>query len=225
MHLQKSVLEAQPPNLPLHQKNKKMMRKIAVIGVNKRERLVITKALSYIAGYETVCKTDYAIQAIRYGLNQDIKACKWQELFVYVFSSFSERIMIEQHYDQYISNGSVLFELAMAKTILNAQTADRRFLKEKAAMLAGAEKIITDYAKRQYDGVVYVENSMEKEDVFSRELDGCIQSLILGHEAVYQFRQDSLLADMLENISAEMKISALVSSQTALKKAEDDFLP
>ena len=199
------------------------MKKIAVIGVNNRERMVITKALSYIAGYDTVCKTDYAIQAIRYGFNQEIKMCKWQELFVYVLSSFSERIIIEQHYDQFISNGGVLYELAMAKTILNQQTANRRLLKEQAAMLAGTEKIITDYAKRQYDGFVYIENSMEKEDVFPNELDGCIKSLISENGRVYKFRKDSVLADILENISSEMKIPALVSSQTALKKAQDEF--
>jgi hypothetical protein len=201
-----------------------MMKKIAIIGGNNRDRLVLTQALSYITGYNTVGKTDYAIQAIRYGLNKELKECKWQELFVYVLASFSERIVIEQHYDQFISNGGVLYDLAMAKTILNSQTADRRTLKEQAVMLAGTEKIITEYAKRQYDGLVYIENSMEKGDVLSNEFDACIKSLIMEHGAVYQVRRDSILADMLESISLEMNINPVVSSQTALKKAQEEFL-
>jgi hypothetical protein len=200
-----------------------MMKKIAVTGVNNRDRLVLTQALSYITGYNTAGKTDYAVQAIRYGLNKELKECKWPELFVYLLSSFSERIVIEQHYDQYISNGGVLYELAMAKTILHSQTADRRNLKEQAAMLAGTEKIITEYAKRQYDGLVYIENSLGKEDNLSNEFDSCMKSLIMEHEAVYQVRRDSILADMLENISSEMKITAIVSSHTALKKAQYEF--
>jgi hypothetical protein len=201
-----------------------MMKKIAIIGADSRDRMVLTQALSYITGYDIASKTDYAIQAIRYGLHSELSDCKWQELFVYVLSSFSERIVIEQHYDQYISNGGVLYELAMVRALLKAQTGSKRKLKEQAAMLAGSERVITEYAKRQYDALVYIETGLEKENAFSIELDSCIRNLIMEYGSVYRFRKESILADMLESISSEMKIPSVVSSQTALKKAQDETL-
>jgi hypothetical protein len=201
-----------------------MMKKIAVIGANNRDRMVLTQALSYITGYSVVSKTDYSIQAIRYGLNRELKNAPWQDLFVYVLASFSERIIIEQHYDQYVSNGSVLYELAAVKAHLNMQAAGRRKFKEQTAMLAGVEKIITEYANRQYHGFVYLDNHSEKENALSSEVDNCIKSLMAERESVYHVRKDSILSDMLEKISMNMKIRPVVSSKTALKKAQEDFL-
>jgi len=199
-----------------------MMKKIAIIGADNRNRMVLTRALSYITGYDIAGKTDYAIQAVRYGLPKELKDCRWQELFVYLLASFSERIEIEQHYTRFISNGGVLLELAMAKTLLKTQTASRRQLKELQVMLSGTEKVITGYASRQYDSLVLIENGFAKEDVFSHELENCMKSLIAEHRSLYRVRQESILADMLESISAEFQLSPLVSSQTALKKAHDE---
>ena len=200
------------------------MKKIALTGSDSRARIVLTRALAYIIGYEIAGKTDYAVQAIQYGLNEALTACKWSELFVYLLSSFSERIVIEQHYDQYISNGSVLYELAVVKALHKAQTASKRKLNEQAVMLVGAEKIITAYAKRQYDGFVYIETELAKEDVFTCAVDNCIKELLTAQESVYRIRKDSILSDMLEKISTGMKIQPVVSAKTALDKAQEDIL-
>jgi hypothetical protein len=200
-----------------------MMKKVAIIGADDRGRIVLTRALSYITGYDIAGKTDYAIQAIRYGLNKELKDCPWQELFVYVLSGFSERIIIEQQYGRFISNGSVLLELAMAQAILKTQTVGKRQLKEQSVMLAGTEKVIKEYAQRQYDCLVLIENGFDKDDVFSHELDLCIKNLLIDRDLVYRVRQDSILADLLENMSSELRISPVLSPQTALKKAQDEI--
>jgi hypothetical protein len=200
-----------------------MMKKIAIIGADNRNRIVLTKALSYITGYDITGKTDYAIQAARFGLPKELKDFRWQELFVYLLASFSERIEIEQHYCQFISNGGVLFDLVMAKSLLKAQTASKRQLKEWQVMLAGTEKVVMAYAKRQYDSFVFIENGFEKQDVFSIELENCMKGLMMEHRPVYRVRQESILADMLESISSEFQISPVVSSQTALKKAQGEI--
>ena len=200
------------------------MKKIAIIGANNKDRLVLTRALYYLTGYDIVNKTDYTVQAIRYGLNKELKNCKWQELFVYLLSSFSERIVIEQHYDQYISDGSVYYELAMVKAILNLQTTNKRKLKEEIAMFTGTERIITEYANRHYDCLVYIDNRTNKENELSNEIDKCIKSLIMQHGSIYHVKKDSILSDILEKITIETQIQPIVSSKTALRKAQEEIL-
>jgi hypothetical protein len=111
----------------------------------------------------------------------------------------------------------------MAKALLQTQTASKRQLKEQALMLSGTEKVIKEYAKRQYDSIVFIETGLEKDDVFSNEHENCIKNLIMEHGSVYRVRQESILADMLESISSELQISPVVSSYAALKKAHDKF--
>jgi len=200
------------------------MKKIAIIGANNKDRLVLTRALYYLTGYDIVNKTDYTVQAIRYGLNKELRNCKWQELFVYLLSSFSERIVIEQHYDQYISDGSVFYELAMVKAILNLQTTNKRKLKEEITMLTGTERIITEYANRHYDCFVYIDSATNKANELSNEIDNCIKSLIIQHGSIYQVKKDSILSDILEKITTETQIQPIVSSEMALKKAQEDIL-
>jgi hypothetical protein len=177
-----------------------MMKKIAVIGANNQDNLILTQAFSYLTGYSVVNKTDYSIQAIRYGLSNELRNNNWQELFIYVLSSFSERIIIEQHYDRYVSNGSVLYDFALAKVYFNLRYGNNKRYREQVSVLAGMEKIITEYASRQYDGFIYVNRHLEKEIALINEIDTCIENLIAGQKSIYRIRKDSILSDMLEKI-------------------------
>ncbi|MDR1436657.1 MAG: hypothetical protein LBI65_00920 [Candidatus Symbiothrix sp.] len=201
-----------------------MMKKIAIIGVNNQDRMVLTQALSYITGYGIVSKADYSIQSIRYGINKALEYAGKHDLFIYLFASFSERIVIEQHYDQYVSNGSVLHELATVRAFFNRQTANRRKSGEWASMLDGAGKIITEYANRQYDCFIYLDSGLEKEDTPSNDIDTCMKNLIAEQEHIYRIRKDSILSDILEEISMDMKIRPVISSKTALERAQENML-
>lgn len=200
------------------------MKRIAIIGTDNKARFVLSKALSYLTGYDIAGKTDYSIQAVQYGLDKELTTCQWPELFVYLLASFSERIVVEQQYGRFISNGSVLLELATVKTLFKMHTARMHWPKELAVMLSGIEKVITTYARQHYDAHVLIENGIEHEDTFSGELESGIKDLIAEHGAIYRVRHEFLLAEMLENISSAFHLSPMTSTQTALQKAQSEIL-
>jgi hypothetical protein len=196
------------------------MKKIAVIGVDNQERQILCQALHYLTQHDIVRQMAYYSQAIKYGLSQELKKCTWQELFIYVFSSFSDRIEGELKCEQFISNGSVFNELACMKAICKTFSQSKRERKECLFMLAGMEKIITEYAVREYDCIIHLGNQPGNED----DIENALKELSQKCKTVYFIPQNSILSDFLTKLLTDVHIHPVISSRTALEKAKRDIL-
>ncbi|MDR2057969.1 MAG: hypothetical protein LBP83_06775 [Dysgonamonadaceae bacterium] len=196
------------------------MKKIAITGVNKQDRIVLTHALSYLTGYDIVRQTAYPIQAIKYGWNNELEKCNWQELFLYVLASFTERIETEQQCEQYISNGSVFNELADMEAIVDLSACSKREKKEQKFMIAGMEQIITEYAVKEYDCVIHISNNQQDGNALSANIDINLVKLTENCEKVYLINRESAVTDILEKIITNPK----VSPQSALERAKQEIV-
>lgn len=198
------------------------MKKIAITGIDGQSRLLLTHALSYITGYDTVRQTAFSSQAIKYGLCKDLGNCNWHELFIYTLSSFSERIEIEQHYGKYISNGSAFSEYAYMEALCKSSG---RMSKERAFMLSGVRKIILEYAVREYDCVVHIENTENdfNTSVFSNEHEECLRSLVEQCKINFFIQRGYGLTDLLKMISTEIKVRPVLPIEIALRKTEQEL--
>lgn len=186
---------------------------------------MLTNAMSYMIGYDVVRQTAYQIQAIKYGLNTKIKDSNWQELFVYVLSSFSERIEIEQQFEKFISNGSVFNELASMDAIYKYNSKHKRENKEYVLMLSGLEKIIMEYAVKEYDCIIHINKNIDEDDVVLQATDKKLLNLIQDSKVkYYHITKESVLSDMLEKIVADMNIHTIISPETAMAKAQKNVL-
>jgi hypothetical protein len=200
------------------------MKKVAITGANPQDRTMLSNALSYMIGYDIVRQTAYQSQAIKYGLNTEIKDSNWQELFVYVLSSFSERIEVEQQYEKFISNGGVFNELASMKAIYKYNSKNKRENKEYALMLSGLEKIITEYAIKEYDCIIHISKNIDDDDLVSYIINENLIDLSKDCKMKYQITKDNVISNMLEKIATEMNFHTIVSPETAIAKAQKDML-
>ncbi len=199
------------------------MKKIAITGVDPQDRQMLSNALSYIIGYDVVRQTAYSSQAIKYGLNKEIKNSNWQELFVYTLSSFSERIEAEQQFDTFISNGSVFNELAHMKAI-RKNMQNQREDKESLLMISGLERIIAEYAEKEYQCIIHI-NRIDEEDLQNQKVDDCLLNLIQNSKIKnYSISKNTILTEILEQIITELGLRMIISPQTALDKAQKDML-
>jgi len=228
MLLQKSVLALDSDNIYLHYKNNKNIKqmgtncieKIAIIGVNKQDRIVLSQALSYLTGYKIIRQTAYPIQAIKYGLNNELLKCSRQELFLYALASFTERIEMEQKCSQYVSNGNVFTELAEMEAISDSSVCSKREKKEQKFMIEGMKKIITEYANREYDCIIHNSINQHDNSALSVSIDNILAELSKGCKNVYRITGESIVADILEKIIVNPKISP----KSALERAKQEII-
>lgn len=195
------------------------MKKIAIIGASKHDRIFLAQTLSYLTGYEIIRQTAYPIQAIKYGFNRELTKCNWRELFLYLFSSFSERIEVEQKCEHYISNGSVFNELANMEAIVDLSVCSKREKKEQKYIIAGMRKIITEYANKEYDCIIHKFINPQNSSNLSVNIDIILDELSINCEKVYHINEESVLTDILEIIITNPKISP----RLALEKAKKDI--
>ncbi|MDR2691590.1 MAG: hypothetical protein LBB73_04730 [Dysgonamonadaceae bacterium] len=196
------------------------MNKIAITGVNKQDRMILTQALSYLTGYDIVRQTTYSIQAIKYGWNNELINCNRQELFLYAIASFTERIKTEQQCKQYISNGSVFNELADMEAIVDLFVCGKREKKEQQFMIAGMKRIITEYAVKEYDCTIHIRNDQKSNNISLINIDNKLEELIENCEKVYRINKESVVTDILGKIILNPK----VSPQSALERAKQDVV-
>ncbi len=199
------------------------MNKIAVIGVEASERKVLTQALSYLTGYDLVRPTAYSIKALKLSLKKDNRHSSWNELFTYAISSFSERIEIDQNFKQFISDGSVFDELAYLQTIYEMYLVNDQKHQEYADMNASLQKIVTDYAKRQYDCIVHIHNREAENDLFYKKLETILKTMTLQCKRHFYIKDEMLIGETLSELLADSNITLLFSSELALFKARQDI--
>jgi hypothetical protein len=133
-------------------KNYKQMKRIAITGLENRENLLLTKALSIMCRYDLCISPSYLQVAGKYKLSMDIEACQWPDSYIYCLGAFTERITTEQQYgDNFVSDGSVLKETAWLK---------RRYpqieLIYEQTIIHSLERIVTEYASKKYDYIFHI---------------------------------------------------------------------
>jgi len=196
------------------------MKKIAIIGVSKQDRIVLSQALSYLTGYDVIRQTAYPVQAIKYGLNDELVKSSWQELFLYALASFTERIEMEQKCERYISNGNVFTELAEIEAIADLSVSSKREKKEQKLMIVGMKKIITEYAGKEYDCIIHNSINQHDNSALSVSIDNILVELSKDCKNVYRITGESIAADILEKIIINPKISP----KSALERAKQDII-
>ena len=195
------------------------MKKIAIIGVSKQDRIVLSQALSYLTGYDVIRQTAYPVQAIKYGLNDELVKSSWQELFLYALASFTERIEMEQKCDRYISNGNVFTELAEIEAIADFSVCSKREKKEQKLMIAGMKNIITEYAGKEYDCIIHNSINQHDNSALSVSIDNILVELTKDCKNVYRINRDSIVTDILGKIIENPKISP----KSALERAKQEI--
>ncbi len=200
------------------------MRKIAVTGGMTLDRLLMVQALSYFTGYDIIRQTAYSCRAIKYDLSETIEECDWSDLFVYVLSSFTERIEIEQQYDGYISNGGVFHELSYMESLYKSHVyPDHRKSKEYASMLFALRKIVLEYAIREYDFVIHIDSLVAECGI--HQLQECsLKHLIKEFETLFVVDKDLILSETLQEMSLRMGIKPVYPATTSIRKAQLDVL-
>jgi len=200
------------------------MKRIAITGVTGDARRVLVQALSYLTGYDVVRQTAYASQAIKFELNREVKERSWDELFVYALSSFCERMEIEQHFDFFVSNGSVFNELAIMNTLNEINSKKDRKNKERDFIYTGSQRIILEYASRTYDCIIHISDCFDENDFYLHQLDRNLMNLIQGCRLIYVVQKNAILVDILEQVTIQTGIKSILSPGTALKKAQLDII-
>ncbi|GHU62220.1 hypothetical protein FACS1894123_02800 [Bacteroidia bacterium] len=87
-------------------------------------------------------------------------------------------------------------------------------------MLAGMEKIIVEYAAREYDCIVHLGSQSGNED----SLESALKELSQKCKTVYFIQQNSILSNFLDIILTDVNIHPAISSKTAIEKAQRDIL-
>ena len=200
--------------------------KIAITGSSVCKCTIISTALSYITSVEVIGSTPYAAVAVKYGFKKDMADCNWAELFVYAFSSFSERTIIEQNYDSYISNGSVFNELAQVRVFSRSLVVNESSRTEIDKMCSSLERVVNDYALREYEEVFHIFLPEEKLDQWSemrKQIDEELTRVAENSNVKFYHFLNLRLEEVLYNIVSILNIKAKMPIEIALEKAMNEF--
>ncbi|MDR3246540.1 MAG: hypothetical protein LBT50_08930 [Prevotellaceae bacterium] len=131
------------------------MDRIAITGLEKRESILVAKALSIMSGYDLILSLPYSQIAFKYGLTSSIEACQWPDSYVYCLGAFTERVIMEQGYaERFVSEGSVFKELIWLQY---------RFphvdLIYEQSMIHCMERVFAEYAAKNYDVIFHSETN------------------------------------------------------------------
>ena len=198
------------------------MKKIAITGVSNEKRLIMCNALSNLTGFDVVRCTPYSGFSIKHNLDKSLNEYEWHELYSYILHSFVERIGIESSYDEYISNGSVLNELAFMEAMKVNPSYRKKNIRNKKFLFMGdsLKSIISEYAQR-YESIIHITcDSLNVNDFY---VDKCLKTLIENCGALHFIYGENALLDILNNFSNIAGLKIAMPPLTAIRKAEIEF--
>jgi len=199
------------------------MKKIAITGASNKNRLILCTALSYLTSYDVIRCVPYSGFALKYGLSKNQEQHEWHDLYSYALQSFVERVEVESSYDEFISNGSVLNELAYmeAKEFMKKK---RNRSKDYSFMIKSLKSVITEYAAKKYDCIIHLTNSSQEIGGVYPVFDKCLKDLIKSCNVKSYFHEENTFTEVLENFFMDINLQAEISPATAIKKAELEML-
>ena len=138
------------------------MDRICVIGTDFQEQAIMSYSLAYILGFNISQRKPAYLLSKQYKIKNSFDKAKWQDLLTYAFSSFLERVIIEQNYVQYVSNGCSLQDLIFIQSESYKKERDTTKRKYQSMMINSLFKVACEYSSRQYQCVVLFDSKIEK---------------------------------------------------------------
>ena len=179
------------------------MKRIAITGSPESGTFIMTNALAAMTGFDVAVRPPYSLLASKYQLDPELEKCQWPDSFLYCLSAFNERLMVEQQYaDHFVSEGSVLHELAWIKCRF-----PRHELIYEQSMIRCLERVAAKYASTQYDCVFHIaaNGATSRFDQYIRWLSA--QYAIRCH-SVEDDDREMMLKRMVEYLTIKPVLSA-----------------
>lgn len=196
------------------------MKRIAVTSTGNKKRLVISNALSLLTGLEVVRSTPYSGFSLKNGINKSLNEYEWKELYSYTLHSFVERIEVESAIHAFVSNGSVFHEPAYLEAHEQITSLfGKKLKKDYSYMNHSLKTIISDYAVRTYDCIIYLPNEQQEMDNFQTLADEKLKNIVVNSGIKYLIYNEQTLVKTLEKCSEDMMIESTISPTTAIQKA------
>ena len=190
------------------------MNRIVVTGGSSKTRQIIVKTLSLITDYTIIRPSSFASVSIKYGVNKTLNECNFDEIFLYVLSSYTERLEAEQHLDQYISDGFVLYEPCIMEAYSMRSTVSSRRKKEMLSMCQSLTKIAAEYAAKKYNLVIHIqENNFEYADT-----NKIIESYIAKYNLPSIIYNKNDMLELINSALDKANIKPCISAKSALEK-------
>ena len=190
------------------------MKRIAITGSKQSGRTILANALSAMTGFDLIICPPYSSIASKYKLDIDISKCQWPDSFEYCLGAFTQRIMIEQKFnDEYISDGGVFSEISW----LMCRYPHIELIYERS-MIQCLENIIVDYASNEYDYIFHIDSGYP-----SDAIDQCLKRIYLHHHIKHQIIAATNSENALNSILDCLDVKQLLSAKYALLKFNDQM--
>ena len=189
------------------------MKRIAITGFPERGTTELTLALAAMTGFDVAARPPYPLLASGYRLDPESEKCQWPDSFVYCLAAFTERMMVEQQYtDRFVSDGSVLHELAWIKC---------RYPRcepiYEQSMIRSLEQVAAKYTSAQYDAVFHIAatGAPSRPDHYIRQISA--QYAIRYQPLDSGADKEAMLGQMVECLA----VKPVLSAKHALAKSID----
>ena len=188
------------------------MNRIVVTGGSSKTRQIIVKTLSLITSYTIIRPSSFASISIKYGINKNLNESNFDEYFLYVLSSYTERLEAEQYLDKYISDGFILYEPCRMEAYSMRSTVSSRRKREMLSMCKSLTRIAAEYAAKKYSLVIHIkENNFESADT-----DKIIESYIFKYNIPCIIYNKSDILELISNALDKTNIKPCISAKNAL---------
>ena len=196
------------------------MKSIAVINGGKN----LASALAEMTGCAYIVRTPYSSIAAKYKLEPDISKCQWTDSFVYCIGAFTQRIIVEQKFqDSFVSDGGVFREISWLK----CRYPQLELIYERS-MIESLEKVIFKYASNQYDFIFHMDSlalrevqALDSADDVNNYLKQAYSQYCLNHFVINSANAEQALNEMLEIL----QVKPVLSAKYAILKANNYVYP
>jgi len=129
------------------------MKRIAITGFFNKRRTILGNALSAMTKFDYIAGPSFSTVAAKYKMDYDKEKCQWPDSFIYCLDAFTQRIIAEKNLeDFYITDGGVFNEICWLK----CRYPHNELIYERS-MIVSLEKVVTDYASKEYDFIFHIE--------------------------------------------------------------------
>lgn len=138
---------------------------------------------------------------------------KWQVFFASALKAFSKQIEEEQRQGQFITNGGVLYHLALAEKALRCQDNKSEIGQDRLLMFAGLRRVMLEYVRKHYKAVIHMmAHPLNETDVVIAEL---LDDAGVEHKTI-----DAMLSDeeIIDSMAAFIGIVPATSASEAIKE-------
>jgi hypothetical protein len=210
------------------------MHKILISGAPGTGKSVVSTTLSYMIGLPVVRSRPSSEIIYELNLSKNTTQHTFKDLFSITFSSFLDRIQLENRYQQgFISDGSIINNLISMKLFLMEQSksipgmgklvSHKRYMDQCNKMIASLEKMALEYSKKQYNIAVHLISEhlvdYKYHEMYNQELRRFYH--LAGFETLNY--QDQYFEKVVDKIIRDKNLNTSLCASTALFKAYDEM--